>query len=175
MTDNNLKQKLEVLLFMSRNPLSLEELVKYLETPAEQIKNELNNLINRYESPDYGIQIINVSNGYQFATKPDYAKTLELYINAPQDISLSTAAMETLTIIAYRQPVSRAEVENIRGVNSDGIIKSLQDKGLIEERGRAETIGRPTIYGTTEAFLKHFGLKDLSNLPPEPAKQLQEN
>jgi segregation and condensation protein B len=98
---------------------------------------------------------------------------LELYINTPQEFSLSAAALETLTIIAYRQPVSKSAIEAIRGINSDWIVKSLQDKELVEEKGQADTAGRPMLYGTTEKFLRHFGLKNLQDLPSEPKLQME--
>lgn len=173
MSEPNIKAKLEVLLFMARQPLPLEQLARYLEIPEETIQQELDELIKDYAGSPHGLQIVNISSGYQFATKPEYAKPLELYLNTPQEFSLSAAAMETLTIIAYRQPVSKGEIEAIRGINSDWIVKSLQDKELIEEQGRSESIGRPMLYGTTEKFLKHFGLRDLQDLPPEPNLKIQ--
>jgi segregation and condensation protein B len=174
-TAPELKPQLEVLLFMARQPLSLEDLAKYLNTEISLVSEALQFLTEHYKDPAYGLQVINVSNGYQFATKPQYAKTLELYINAPQEFSLSTAGLETLVIVAYRQPISRAELEAIRGVNSDGIVKSLMDRSLIEEKGRAETLGRPMLYGTTDVFLKHFGLKDLAELPQDPQLKMKNN
>ena len=172
---NHNNQKLEVLLFMARQPLTLDQLSRYLEISPEEVQAALNELIEKYAAPEHGIQIVNISNGWQFATKPEYSKPLELYINSPQEFSLSSAALETLVIIAYRQPVSKPEIEAIRGINSDWIVKSLQDKELIEEQGRSEGIGRPTLYGTTEKFLKHFGLRDLQDLPPEPNLKMQYN
>ncbi len=172
---NSLRQQLEVLLFMSREPLSLKEFKKFLKTDEAEINKVLQDLISSYARPLHGIHIIQIADKYQFATKPQYTRTLEKYINAPTEISLSTAAMETLSIIAYRQPITRAEVEAIRGVNSDGIIKSLQDKELLLEYGRADTIGRPTLYSTTELFLKHFGLRDLNDLPLEPKSKMSGN
>lgn len=168
-------QKLEVLLFMGRGPLQVKELAEFINCTPEEVQIALDELVQKYKSTEFGLQVINVSNGYQFATKPQFSKTLELYINAPQEITLSLAAMETLTIIAYRQPISRAEIEAIRGINSDWIVKSLMDKTLVEEKGRSETIGRPMLYGTSEMFLKHFGLKDLTELPPEPLQKMQNN
>lgn len=166
--EKNIRQRLEVLLFMSREPLSKDDLLKFLQCEREALDQELFSLQTTYDSPEHGIQIIQISDKFQFATKAEYTKTVEDYINAPTEVSLSAAALETLAIIAYRQPITRTEVEAIRGVNSDGIMKSLQDKEFIEECGKAETIGRPTLYGTTEVFLKHFGLKDLNDLPGEP-------
>lgn len=174
-TAQELKPQLEVLLFMASNPLPIEDLARYLNVELPLVTEALDLVIAHYKDPNYGIQIINVSNGYQFATKPQYAKTLELYINAPQEFSLSTAALETLVIVAYRQPISKAELEAIRGVNSDGIIKSLMDRSLVEEKGRAETLGRPMLYGTTDIFLKHFGLKDLAELPQDPQLKMKDN
>ena len=174
-TVQELKPQLEVLLFMARNPLPIEDLAKYLNVEIGVAVDALNYVTDFYKDSSFGLQVINVSNGYQFATKAQYAKTLELYINAPQEFSLSTAALETLVIVAYRQPISKAELEAIRGVNSDGIIKSLMDRNLVEEKGRADTLGRPMLYGTTESFLKHFGLKDLAELPQDPQLKMKDN
>ena len=171
----DLLQKLEILLFMARQPLLLEQLARYLETSEENAHQLVTELTARYADSSHGLQIINVSDGYQFATKPEYSKPLELYINTPQEFSLSAAAMETLTIIAYRQPVAKPDIERIRGIDSGWIIKSLQDKELIEEQGQADTVGRPMLYGTTEKFLRHFGLKNLEDLPSAPFLKLQEN
>ncbi|MDR2430915.1 MAG: SMC-Scp complex subunit ScpB [Candidatus Margulisbacteria bacterium] len=168
-----LKARLEVLLFMARQPLTLEQLARYLEVSGEETQRALTELAGEYAAEEHGLQIVNVAGGWQFATKPECAKPLELYLNAPQEFSLSPAALETLVIIAYRQPVSKSEIEAVRGINSDWIVKSLQDKELIEEQGRSENIGRPLLYGTTAKFLKHFGLRDLQDLPPEPNIQMQ--
>ncbi|MDR1113674.1 MAG: SMC-Scp complex subunit ScpB [Candidatus Margulisbacteria bacterium] len=172
-TPSNLLPQLEILLFMARQPLLPEQLARYLETPEETALQLVAELTAKYADPAHGLQIVNVSDGYQFATKPEYSKPLELYINTPQEFSLSAAALETLTIIAYRQPVSKSAIEAIRGINSDWIVKSLQDKELVEEKGQADTVGRPVLYGTTEKFLRHFGLKNLQDLPPEPKLQME--
>ncbi|MDR1323127.1 MAG: SMC-Scp complex subunit ScpB [Candidatus Margulisbacteria bacterium] len=172
-TPSNLLPQLEILLFMARQPLLPEQLARYLETPEETALQLVAELTAKYADPTHGLQIVNISDGYQFATKPEYSKPLELYINTPQEFSLSAAALETLTIIAYRQPVSKSAIEAIRGINSDWIVKSLQDKELVEEKGQADTVGRPMLYGTTEKFLRHFGLKNLQDLPPEPKLQME--
>ncbi|GBR73832.1 segregation and condensation protein B [Candidatus Termititenax aidoneus] len=158
---------------MARQPLLPEQLARYLETTEETALQFVAELTAKYAGPAHGLQIVNISDGYQFATKPEYSKPLELYINTPQEFSLSAAALETLTIIAYRQPVSKSAIEAIRGINSDWIVKSLQDKELVEEKGQADTAGRPMLYGTTEKFLRHFGLKNLQDLPPEPKLQME--
>jgi segregation and condensation protein B len=172
-TSSNLLPQLEILLFMARQPLLPEQLARYLEIPEEAALQLVAELTAKYADPAHGLQIVNISDGYQFATKPEYSKPLELYINTPQEFSLSAAALETLTIIAYRQPVSKSAIEAIRGINSDWIVKSLQDKELVEEKGQADTAGRPMLYGTTEKFLRHFGLKNLQDLPPEPKLQME--
>ncbi|MDR1997230.1 MAG: SMC-Scp complex subunit ScpB [Candidatus Margulisbacteria bacterium] len=173
MPEPQLKARLEVLLFMARQPLAPEQLARYLDAPETAVQEALAELSAGLSAPEHGLQIVNVANGYQFATKPEYAGPLELYLNSPQEFSLSPAALETLVIIAYRQPVSRGEIEAIRGINSDWIVKSLQDKELVTEQGRSEGLGRPLLYGTTEKFLKHFGLRDLQDLPPEPNLKMQ--
>ncbi|GBR76781.1 segregation and condensation protein B [Candidatus Termititenax persephonae] len=174
-TNNNLLPKLEVLLFLARQPLLPEQLARYLETSEEAVQQLITELTARYADPAHGLQIVNISDGYQFATKPEHARPLELYINTPQEFSLSTAAMETLTIIAYRQPISKPDIERIRGIDSGWIIKSLQEKELVEEKGQADTVGRPVLYATTEKFLRHFGLKNLQDLPPAPFLKMRES
>ncbi len=174
MSNTNLKQRIEVILFMSREPLAAQDIANYTGAGLEEVEQTLAALVEKYELEEFGIQILRFSDKFQFATKPEYSTALDGYVNAPIEAALSTAAMETLAIIAYRQPITRAEVEAIRGVNSDGIIRSLLEKELIEESGQAETIGRPTLYNTTPMFLKHFGLKTLEELPPEPKLKMAE-
>lgn len=174
MSNNNLKQKIEVILFMSREPLSAEDIAGYTDTPLENVQQQLADLVIKYASAEFGIQILCFADKFQFATKPEFSTALDGYVNAPVEAALSTAAMETLAIIAYRQPITRAEVEAIRGVNSDGIMRSLLEKELIEEAGQADTIGRPILHNTTPMFLKHFGLKTLTDLPPEPNLKMAE-
>lgn len=163
---NEVAKAVETMLFVAKNPLQLADFVSILEFSQEQIEQAIKTLQEHYQH--HAIQIIEVANGYQMTTRKDYAHLVEKFLNSPTEVSLTPAALEALAIIAYRQPVSKGDIEAIRGVNSDAVIKSLLDKGLVEDLGKSNSLGRPTVYGTTDEFLKHFGLKDLQNLLPVP-------
>lgn len=163
MADYSLKGAIETLLFVAKEPLSIKELSKLTDNSEKDIIEAISQLKEEYQIRY--LQIIDIANGYQIATREEYAGFIERLVNSPIEITLTPASMETLAIVAYRQPISRVEVENIRGVNSDHVIKTLQERGLVEEKGRSESLGRPILYGTTDEFLKHFGLKDIEELP----------
>lgn len=158
---------------MARKPLIPAELEAQLQAPRELITASLEELINEYERR--GINIVRVAGGYLMGTNPANADHVNLLLYAKVPTSLSPQALDVLAIVAYKQPVTRAEVERIRGVNSDGSIDSLLQKKLIAEKGRGEALGRPFLYGTTTEFLRHFGLKDLSALPVLPNVQGEQN
>lgn len=122
-------------------------------------------LEEKYQSDDYAFQLFKAAGGYQFLTKPAYQASISILLKQQSKKRLSTSAMETLSIIAYKQPISKTEIENIRGVNCDYAVQKLLDKGLIEITGKAETIGRPMLYGTTAKFMEYFGISDLTELP----------
>ncbi len=132
---------------------------------VEQAIHEL-----RLDYAERGLQIIRIAGGYQMCTRPEYADFISALLK-PERIRLSRAALETAAIVAYRQPVTQPEIESIRGVNSDAVLKTLLERNLIKQVGRRETVGRPILYATTDEFLNHFGLNDLSELPElaEPA------
>lgn len=163
MAEYDLKGAIETLLFIAKEPLTIKEIAKLTDKDIKEINSAILELMKEYEG--HSLQIIEIAHGYQMATRLEYSNVIERLVNSPIEITLSPASMETLAIVAYRQPISRVEVENIRGVNSDHVIKTLQERGLIEEKGRGEGLGRPILYGTTDDFLKHFGLKDISELP----------
>jgi len=155
----------ECLLFVAGEPLNLERIAQIVEISQEDARELLNTLMHQYREQNRGMQIVEVAGGYQLTTRSDLAVYIErLY--KPQFQSLSHAALETLAIIAYRQPTTRGEIEVIRGVQSDRAVTTLLDKGLIREVGRKEGPGRPVLFGTTNQFLRHFGLKGLEELPP---------
>ncbi|MFC1517094.1 SMC-Scp complex subunit ScpB [Candidatus Margulisiibacteriota bacterium] len=168
---SELKNKLETILFMAKTPLSLDDMQGLLEEDKKDIDLEINSLQEEYKQR--ALQIIQLAGGYQMATRPEYNKVVESYAKSPLEVALSAAAMETLAIIAYRQPISRREIENIRGVNSDAVVKALVEKRLVKELGKSELPGKPLVYGTTDYFLKHFGLNDIRDLPPEPGMKFQ--
>jgi segregation and condensation protein B len=132
------------------------------------LKQMVNDLMEDYQQKQCGIQIIEVANGYQFATNPEYADYVEKLQKMPRNVGLSQAAIETLAIVAYKQPITKAEIEALRGVSIESSLTTLVEKGLIEETGRKDSPGRPILYGTTKRFLKYFGLNDLNELPKIP-------
>ncbi len=163
---SKLKKILEALLFVTKKPLTVEELSKVTEAPEETIVSALNELHLEFE--DRGLKIISVAHGYIMGTDHNFADYVDKLINSKIETTLSPQALETLAIIAYKQPITKPEIESIRGLYSDGVIDSLLTKKLIEDKGRSPSLGRPILYGTTTEFLRHFGLKDLENLPSLP-------
>ncbi|NLM97265.1 MAG: SMC-Scp complex subunit ScpB [Halanaerobiaceae bacterium] len=155
---------IEALIFASDEPVSIEELSRVLEVSAAEIQKTIEILEKRYQDESHGIFLKEYSGGYLFVTKPGYSSIIKDMHNKKVS-RLSQAALETLAIIAYKQPVTRVEIEEIRGVKAEKTLLTLTKYGLIEEIGRKDTIGNPIVYGTTEEFLKHFDLRDLSNLP----------
>ena len=129
------------------------------------MEDALAELRDEYERSDRSFQIYNLGDGYQILTRPEYAPYLERFDSVPRTYGLSPAALETLAIIAYRQPISRVEIEDIRGVGSTTVLRTLQEWELIHTVGRGEGLGRPLLYGTTQRLLDHFGLRDLADLP----------
>jgi segregation and condensation protein B len=168
------KAIVEGLLFAAGDEgLSLQQIAAVLEIEEEQARAIIHMLKDEYEQQKRGIQLIELAGVFQLATKKEHAPYLKKLVESPGSASLSQAALETLAIIAYRQPITRAEIEEIRGVKSDKPIQTLIAKALIKEVGRAEGTGRPILYGTTKEFLDYFGLKTLEELPPLP--ELQED
>ena len=156
---------LEALLFASPDPLPRERLAELLpELSAEELAAALAALRARYASPESGLMLDEVAGGFRLATRPGVADTLAR-LSAVRPSRLSRPALETLAIIAYRQPITKAEVEAVRGVNIDGVLKTLGERGLIRILGRKREPGRPMLYGTSKAFLEYFGFQDLSELP----------
>jgi segregation and condensation protein B len=135
------------------------------DVPEEDILGAIQRLEEKFLGEDFAFQLYKTSGGYQFMTKPAYQASIGIMLKQQSKKRLSTSAMETLAIIAYKQPISKTEIENIRGVNCDYAVQKLVDKGLIEITGKAETIGRPMLYGTTTKFMEYFGINDLMELP----------
>ena len=160
------KSIIEALLFASEKPLSLKRLQKILAPcPRARIERHIGELQAEYQLSGRGIQLVKVAGGYQLTTKPHLAEWVRRLFREKEQRGLSAPALETLAIIAYKQPVARAEVEAIRGVDSSGVLHSLLEKNLIDITGRAEGPGRPLLYGTSEQFLLYFGLDSLRDLP----------
>lgn len=165
------KAVIEGLLFAAGDEgLTLKQMALVLEINESTALDIINELINDYKQAHRGINLIEVAGTYQLTTKKEHAVYLKKLVESPSSSSLSQAALETLAIIAYRQPIARAEVEEIRGVKTERPIQTLIAKALIKEVGRVEGTGRAILYGTTKEFLEYFGLKTLKELPPLPEK-----
>ncbi|MBW3622563.1 MAG: SMC-Scp complex subunit ScpB [Armatimonadetes bacterium] len=160
---DRLPEAIECLLFAATEPLTLERLAKVLERDEAEVYRAMVELRLRYTS-GRGMQIRQVAGGFQLVTHPDFGEIVTRLLSAPPG-RLSRAALETLSIIAYQQPITLPEIESIRGVNASGVVKTLVDRGLVREAGKKESAGRPMLYATTDEFLMYFGLKDLSQLP----------
>lgn len=158
----------EALIFASSEPISAKTMAGIIGVNEHTLKQMISDLSDDYRKRQSGIQISEVANGYQFVTNLEYAAYIEKLQKMPRNIGLSQAAIETLAIIAYKQPITKAEVESLRGVSIESSLTTLIEKNLIEESGRKETPGRPILYGTTRKFLKYFGLNDLTELPKIP-------
>lgn len=159
-------QIVEATLFASQSPLTPSELARADESlTPEIVERSLGELREEYEKGERAFQIYNLGDGYQILTRPEYAPYLERFDSVPRTLGLSSAALETLAIIAYRQPISRVEIEEIRGVGSTTVLHTLQEWEMIDVVGRGEGLGRPLLYGTTRRMLDHFGLRDLADLP----------
>ena len=168
-----IKAIIEAILFAAGRIVSEEELILALEIDKEQIQKIIENMQEEYKIR--GIQIIKVENGYQLCTQKEYYEYIYPILDKRTKPNISTAALETLAIIAYNPRATRAEIEAIRGVSSDGTIYKLLDYGLIEDAGKADLPGRPTTYKTTPEFLKMFGYESLANLPELPKYKLDAN
>jgi segregation and condensation protein B len=157
---------LEAALFAAPRPLALDELgILDPEAGEDDWKRALAELRDHYETDGHGVELVEIAEGWQILTRPLFAEAIERAAFATRPVKLSAAALEVLAVIAYRQPVGRAEVEEIRGVSSGGVLRLLQERGLIEVVGRSEGLGRPLLYATTPLFLEHLGLKDVADLP----------
>lgn len=160
----SLEDQVEGLLFVAPGPVTSQQIATSLERTVPEIEKAMVNLKNRYEKQG-GLYLQSHKGKIQLTTKPGLSPVIEKFLGLQATSKLSRAGIETLAIIAYKQPVTRPRLDDVRGVNSDGVIKSLLSKGLIEEIGRAEGPGRPIIYGTTSDFLQYFGLTSLDDLP----------
>jgi segregation and condensation protein B len=156
----------EALLFASEAPLAPSELARADEAlDEERVEAAIAELRAEYDREGRAFTVFEIGGGYQLLTRPEFAPVLERFDSVPASQRLSGPALETLAIIAYRQPVGRAEVEEIRGVGAGGVLKTLAERGLVEVVGRGEGLGRPLLYGTTSFFLQHFGFRSLDDLP----------
>lgn len=175
MEKNKIKGVIEAILFAAGREVKISELMSSLELSSEEIINAVESLKLDYSKEDRGLSIINLNDAYQLCTKKEYYEYIYPIFDKRNKPNLSNAALETLSIIAYNPRITRAEIESIRGVNSDGTIYKLLDYNLIEEAGKIDAPGRPTTYKTTNEFLKMFGISSLDELPDLPRYKLDEN
>lgn len=159
------KSIIESLLFMSGEPLNIKEISSIIECDIDYTREILNNMKDEFEKDNRGIKLIQLENNLQLVTKEENSNYVQKLLKTNVRQSLSQAALETLAIVSYKQPITRIDIDEIRGVKSDRAIQTLVEKKLIKECGRLEVPGKPILYGTTEEFLKHFGLESLKELP----------
>ena len=174
MEDEKLKPAIEAILFACGTPAELTKIAQALEIKEEKAEELLKSLMEDYSNRKSGIKIVRLGKSYQMCTEKEYAEIIRTVLDLRRNSPLSQAALEVLAIIAYNQPVTKAFVEQIRGVDCSGVVSSLVARELIEEKGRLELPGRPLIYGTTENFLRCFNVSDVSELPPLPQKNSDE-
>lgn len=160
-----IKAALEAIMFVSGEPISISLAAEILSIDKKEVQKYFKELAADYEAEERGIYLLQADNTFQLATKGEYSVYISRLCGKPKEKKLSQAALEVLAIIAYRQPITKSEIDSVRGVKSDRIIEGLLKKELIEEKGRADSIGRPIIYGTTDVFLRHMGIAKLKELP----------
>jgi len=153
-------------MFASARPIPVDDLVGLdADASPAAVAAALDEIREHYDTDGHGVELVQVGGGWQILTRPEYTEAIERAQLASRPQRLSGAALETLAIIAYRQPIGRAEIEEIRGVGAGALLKSLQERGLVDVVGRGEGLGRPLLYGTTSLFLEHFALRHLDELP----------
>ena len=162
---STLAAQLEAVLLVAGDTATVQSLARALVRPPDAVEHGLLELDNHYAADGHGARLMRLGDRVQLASAPGHAEAVARFLGVPERARLSPAALETLAIVAYQQPVTRPEIESLRGVNCDHILRSLLDHGLIEEQGRAEAPGRPTLYSTTLGFLEALGLRSLEELP----------
>lgn len=164
--NNEVKRIIEAIIFVSPTPVALKELKHYFKNyEAKNLKKLLEELVLEFSNSDRGFELVEISNGYQFRSKPEFAEEIIGFNKEIKKFRISKASLEVLSIVAYKQPVTRVEIEQIRGVDCSGVINALLNKKLMDIRGRKDVPGKPFIYGTTDEFLSTFNLKSLNDLP----------
>ena len=173
MPPSRLEPAIEALLFSSDQPLPIPLLAEALETATEEVVEGLNRLGRLYAEREAGVELREIAGGWMIVTTAEQAEWVGRMLRGKRRMRLSRAALETMAIIAYKQPVTKSEVEAIRGVDSSGVLATLLERNLVTSRGRSKVVGRPLLYGTTQEFLEYFGLRDLTELPrPEELRAL---
>ena len=165
----------EAVLFASSEPVEIDRFCQIFEVDDETVMNVMDMLADRYEKQGSAVKVIRLDFSYQLCTKKEYAEYIRTALDLRRRTPLSQAALEVLAVIAYNQPVTKAYVEQVRGVDCSGVVSTLVEKGLLEEKGRLELPGRPLLYGTTSNFLRCFGIKSLDDLPEVPRDETLED
>lgn len=165
MDSKKLQAAIEAILFAKGESVEIQDIATALEIEESKVREAIDNLKTAYGKSDHGIQIVELENSVQLRTKEEFYEELIKITTVPKKQTLTDAALETLSIVAYKQPVTRLDVEKIRGVNSDSTMSKLVEYGLIKEVGRLDAPGRPLLFGTTEQFLRSFGVKSIEDLP----------
>ena len=177
-----IQSHIEAIIYTSEQPVSLKEiqsiLVKLvgLELNKEEVESHIEILIQKYHEGEFAFEIVPLGGGYQFLTKPAYQNTVSEFLKSKLSKKLSTSQLETLSIIAYKQPISKPDIERIRGVNCDFVIQKLLEKDLISISGRSEEVGKPLLYSTSQFFMNYFGINSIDDLPKlKDLEQLSDN
>lgn len=166
-----LSQHIEALIFCAQKPISFSEIQACLsemfeaKVPEKDIKKAIDSILEKYKDDKFSFEVLKTGGGYQFLSKPAYQASIGIHLKQQSKKRLSVSALETLSIIAYKQPVTKSGIEQIRGVNCDYSVQKLLEKELIEIKGKSESVGRPLLYGTSERFMDYFGINDLKDLP----------
>ncbi|MBU1700830.1 MAG: SMC-Scp complex subunit ScpB [Candidatus Eisenbacteria bacterium] len=161
----SLKASLEALLFASHHPLSIDAAAEAMDLDKQTIKDALGEMIQDFESSERGVHLVEVAGGWQILTRPEQAPYVEKLLIGRRRARLSRASLETLAAIAYNQPITRGEIDTLRGVDSSGALRTILERDLVAVKGKSDRIGRPLIYGTTATFLEYFGLPSINDLP----------
>lgn len=165
MESKEIKSIIESLLFTWGDPLDIKDIASILDLPIPEVSDEMKELMDDLDYNRRGIRIIRINNTYQIGTRPEHSQWIQKLKNTSVNRNLSNAALETLSIVAYKQPIIKADIEAIRGVRCDRVLQTLMERQLVCEMGRLDRTGRPIIYGTTDEFLKSFGLETIEQLP----------
>lgn len=173
--EGNVEGRIEAILYVAGEPVAVKDLAVALSVEPDELEQILTRMRDRYDFEQRGFMIRRFGEHVQLGTRPLYSEDVVRLLQPVQQQTLSQAAMETLAVVAYKQPVTRAEIEAVRGVKCDYSLQSLMNKGLIAEAGRKDTLGRPILYATTDTFLSHFGIASLDELPPLPEETESEN
>lgn len=172
---------IEALIFCSPRPITISDIVGALQemfeadVPSEDVENSVRQIQEKFSEDIFSFELVKSGGGYQFLTKPAYQASIGILLKQQSKKRLSNSSLETLSIIAYKQPITKTELEQIRGVNCDYAISKLLEKELVEIKGKAESIGRPMLYGTSQKFMDYFGINDLKELPTPKDFKMEEN